>query len=212
MSKSSFPNRILRGVGPRWFVPNWSGQKSALYLTFDDGPGPYTARLSTMLASRGMTATFFLLATNLNGYETVVEQLESDGHTVALHGFSHISAWMNRPQHVVDDIKKGFECLSSLVKYPVCWYRPPFGRVTPWGIKAAGTLGMATILWDKNPRDYSRFSSAEEVQSSVSTWATAGSVVLLHENGKIWSNFDVQMNTLLDSLQHRSLQLKGLPR
>lgn len=59
-----------------------------VYLTFDDGPGPYTERLLDILDLYGVKATFFV--TNAQpGYQYVMAQEAARGHTVAIHTYSH---------------------------------------------------------------------------------------------------------------------------
>lgn len=58
-----------------------------IYLTFDDGPGPYTERLLDVLARYGVKATFFVTG---RGYADVIAKIAEQGHTVAIHTNSHI--------------------------------------------------------------------------------------------------------------------------
>ncbi|MGM9548494.1 MAG: immunoglobulin-like domain-containing protein [Faecousia sp.] len=57
-----------------------------IYLTFDDGPGPYTERLLDVLDSYGVKATFFV--TN-RGYGEMMRQIVDRGHSIGIHTVSH---------------------------------------------------------------------------------------------------------------------------
>ena len=57
-----------------------------IYLTFDDGPGPYTAQLLDILSKYHVKATFFVVNT---GYISMVQRIAAEGHTVALHTATH---------------------------------------------------------------------------------------------------------------------------
>lgn len=59
-----------------------------VYLTFDDGPGPYTERLLNILAQYNAKATFFVTAT-FPQYHWLIGREIREGHTVALHTASH---------------------------------------------------------------------------------------------------------------------------
>lgn len=59
-----------------------------IYLTFDDGPGPYTERLLDILDRYGVKATFFVTNAQPN-YRYVIAQEAARGHTVAPHTYSH---------------------------------------------------------------------------------------------------------------------------
>jgi peptidoglycan/xylan/chitin deacetylase (PgdA/CDA1 family) len=57
-----------------------------IYLTFDDGPGPHTARLLDVLAKYNVKATFFVVNT---GYAGTMARAAQEGHTVAMHTATH---------------------------------------------------------------------------------------------------------------------------
>lgn len=59
-----------------------------IYLTFDDGPGPYTAQLLDVLARYGVKATFFVTALN-SDYEDMIGRAYNEGHSIAVHTYSH---------------------------------------------------------------------------------------------------------------------------
>jgi len=59
-----------------------------IYLTFDDGPGPYTAQLLDVLDKYGVKATFFTTSTK-QAYSNMIAQEAARGHTVAVHTYSH---------------------------------------------------------------------------------------------------------------------------
>jgi len=61
-----------------------------IYLTFDDGPGPYTSRLLDILDKYNVKATFFV--TNQFGsqiYQNLIGEEARRGHTVAIHSYTH---------------------------------------------------------------------------------------------------------------------------
>ncbi len=57
-----------------------------IYLTFDDGPGPYTQQLLDTLAKYNVKVTFF---TKNGDYNYLIASEAAAGHTVAIHTFSH---------------------------------------------------------------------------------------------------------------------------
>lgn len=58
-----------------------------IYLTFDDGPGPYTAKLLDVLAKYNVKATFFV--TNKPNYNYLIGRMAQEGHAVGIHTASH---------------------------------------------------------------------------------------------------------------------------
>ena len=57
-----------------------------VYLTFDDGPGPYTAELLDVLAEHNVKATFFCVNT---GYDSLIARETREGHSVGIHSATH---------------------------------------------------------------------------------------------------------------------------
>ena len=57
-----------------------------IYLTFDDGPSPYTQRLLDILEAYGVKATFFVVS-NKNSH--MIGKIAAAGHTVAMHSTTH---------------------------------------------------------------------------------------------------------------------------
>lgn len=61
-------------------------QGKTIYLTFDDGPGPYTEELLDVLDSYGVKATFFVTDT---GYNKVMKEIVDRGHSIGIHTVTH---------------------------------------------------------------------------------------------------------------------------
>ena len=63
-----------------------SPKGKVIYLTFDDGPGPYTGQLLNILKKYNVKATFFV--TNA-GYEGIMRQIVEEGHSIGIHTMTH---------------------------------------------------------------------------------------------------------------------------
>ena len=62
--------------------------EKTVYLTFDDGPSPYTARLLDVLDRYGAKATFFVTAQDPRHYDQIARAYRA-GHAVGVHTTSH---------------------------------------------------------------------------------------------------------------------------
>jgi len=65
-------------------LPEKNGK--VIYLTFDDGPTPYTARLLEILDMYDVKATFFV--TNTSRIH-MIKDMAANGHKIAIHSASH---------------------------------------------------------------------------------------------------------------------------
>ena len=61
-----------------------SGGK-VIALTFDDGPGPYTAQLLDILEQYGAKATFFLIGSKVSAQADVLRRMHTRGHQLGNH-------------------------------------------------------------------------------------------------------------------------------
>lgn len=96
-----------------------------VYLTFDDGPGRYTARLLDILDKYGVKATFFV-TNQFPSYQNMIGEAHRRGHTIALHTFSHnYSNIYSSEDAYFDDLQKIHNiCVAqtgvtpSIVRFP----------------------------------------------------------------------------------------------
>lgn len=63
-------------------------KNKVIYLTFDDGPSAHTKKLLDVLRKYNVKATFFVVNTKPE-YDFNIKQAYLDGHSVALHTYSH---------------------------------------------------------------------------------------------------------------------------
>lgn len=79
---------------------NPNGQ--VIYLTFDDGPGPYTEKLLDVLKKYDIKVTFFVTDTK---YMDLLPRMKEEGHTVAMHTASHdYDTIYSRDEAYLDDL------------------------------------------------------------------------------------------------------------
>lgn len=69
-------------------VPEMVRPEKTIYLTFDDGPGPYTGELLDVLDKYGAKATFFVTG-NRPAYRDQITRAYNSGHSIGVHTYSH---------------------------------------------------------------------------------------------------------------------------
>lgn len=136
-------------------------------LTFDDGPGPYTAQLLDVLAQRGVVATFFVLGQQAERRPALVKRMLAEGHEVAGHSWSHPN--MRRLTHDAQrlELRKTSDLLAALGA-DIRYFRPPYGRYNADTRAAADSLGLTIMLWSLDSQDWKRRASRLEGLRSVS--------------------------------------------
>ena len=86
--------------------------KQICYLTFDDGPSGVTEEILQTLKDNDVQATFFVTGANPEHYG-LMKRIVEDGHTIALHTYSHDYANVySSEENYFADLKK----ISDLVE------------------------------------------------------------------------------------------------
>lgn len=116
--------RIVKVFPKNDYKPGVVSNKT-IYLTFDDGPGAHTARLLDILRNYNVKATFFVTGYN-NNYNDLLKRESDEGHTVALHSYSHnygiiyssIDAYMEDLLKIQDKVKSYTGTQSTIIRFP----------------------------------------------------------------------------------------------
>lgn len=128
-----------------------TGQQVA-YLTFDDGPTPFTPQILDLLKAADVKATFFLLAGQIERYPDVAKRILAEGHAVGLHGVTHVASKIYRsPQTVLQEMDTCNDVLQKITGVRTDLIRVPFGsypHLTPPYREAIAHSGYQ--LWDWN--------------------------------------------------------------
>ena len=61
-------------------------ENRTVYLTFDDGPGPFTEQLLDVLDHYGVKATFFVVDSE---YNHLMKEITDRGHSIGIHSVTH---------------------------------------------------------------------------------------------------------------------------
>jgi peptidoglycan/xylan/chitin deacetylase (PgdA/CDA1 family) len=149
-------------------------------LTFDDGPGPYTALALRILRHAHATATFFLVGRNLATWPNAAPA-EARLGVIGDHTWTH--AWLPAlsPQQVVTQLARTRAALARSTDRPVQLFRPPYGAHTGAIDRDATRLGMLEVLWSIDTRD-SEGASWAQIAEGVARELRPGAIVLMHEN------------------------------
>lgn len=147
-------------------------------LTFDDGPGPYTASLLDGLKERGVKVTFFMVGQNAKNYPETVRRIYAEGHQVAQHTYDHPTLSTKTDDQVrwqlntTDDILNGH--LGMSFNYML---RPPYGD---YKSRTLEIIGKPAIFWSVDPLDW-KYRNSDTVCKNIVSGAFDGAVVLAHD-------------------------------
>lgn len=80
------------GLYEDMYVPapsEYKNESGTIYLTFDDGPSPYTYNILNYLDEFGIKATFFVVPTRTDDCYETLREIVRRGHSIGVHSSSH---------------------------------------------------------------------------------------------------------------------------
>ncbi|MBQ8683560.1 MAG: polysaccharide deacetylase family protein [Clostridia bacterium] len=156
--------------------------KKLVALTFDDGPGPYTARLLDGLKERGVRATFFVLGTRVSSYPELIKRMAAEGHEVGNHSQGHKELTKLSAASIKTEMDSCATKIKNLIGHEPTVMRCPYGSYNN-AVKAyAKEKNIPIIQWDVDTRDWeSKNVTAILNKTFASNGVSDGSIVLLHD-------------------------------
>lgn len=157
-----------------------------IYLTFDDGPGAHTARLLDILKKYGIKATFFV--TGFGDDDLILREFK-DGHTVALHSYTHDYSYVySSIDNFFTDLKMVQDRVKSITGQAVTLIRFPGGSSNLVSTRYdGGSHIMSRLVEEVTNRGFTYFdwniSSGDAGQTTDSDVVYENVVYALKEGG-----------------------------
>lgn len=150
-------------------------------LSFDDGPFTLTPQFVRMLRANGAVATFFMIGEQVNpGFRATLREELRNGDALGDHTWTHPD--LLESGEVFSQLKGTREVIRRETGYTPCVFRPPYGDYDGSVISTARSLGLATILWEVDPSDYT-LPGVSTIEQRVLSQVRPGSIILSHDGG-----------------------------
>ena len=175
-----------------------SRERARVALTFDDGPSDYTSQIISILDDRHAEGTFSVVGSQVAGRERVLRRALRSGNDLANHANSHSLS----PSAA--DMRLANNRIESATGFRPCVFRPPYGNLGSGLVAGAWALGMATVMWDVDTRDWTN-PGASAIVSAVGS-ARPGSIILMHDGGGYRGQTVAALPSVISSLRARGLE------
>lgn len=190
----------------KWLYPRatWRMDKNekAVYLTFDDGPIPEsTPFILETLAKYDAKATFFMVGENVLRYHDLYNRIKEDGHRVGNHTFNHWGGF----RHATLKYNANVEQANELIKSNL--FRPPHGWML-WQQYFWIGRKYRIVMWDLLTRDYSKWTTSEDVVRTVKRYARNGSIITFHDSLKSIDKLKKALPEVLEWLKNEGYEFK----
>lgn len=150
---------------------------ACIALTYDDGPGPYTAAVLDALDSRRAAATFFVQGVYLGRWGHMLLRMRDEGHQIANHTWSHPNLTKLSAAQVTSQITRNNDAIEAITGSAPTMFRPPYGAYNATVLAAAP---LPAIIWSRDTGDWMEPGEDVLFQRAV-TNARPGDIVLLHD-------------------------------
>jgi len=178
-------------------------------VTFDDGPGKYTAIVLRQLRKAGGRATFFLVGRSVDRFPDAARP-ERELAAIGEHSMTHANLPTLSAAAARAEIASGKAKALAATGKPVDLFRPPYSNRNAKLDREIARQQMAEILWDVDSAD-SRITPPagfHEISARVRKNAHPGAIVLMHENR---GQTIRAMRSILPALEKRRLELVTVP-
>jgi peptidoglycan/xylan/chitin deacetylase (PgdA/CDA1 family) len=165
-------------------------ERKVVYLTFDDGPGKYTAELLNILKQNDAKATFFLIGANVKQFPELVKREKEEGHYVGMHSITHEFKQLYTNGQFVNEMKEDQSLIANIIGESPKLTRPPYGskpglnealrnKVVEANLKVWDwTIDSLDWTYNKMPVDTA---AAKIVQNVLAGATEPQEVILMHD-------------------------------
>jgi peptidoglycan/xylan/chitin deacetylase (PgdA/CDA1 family) len=179
-------------------------------LTFDDGPDPAaTPNLLEVLRRHKIKAAFFPIGTKARDYPEMIKQIDQEGHILGNHSFRH--AWWTNfliSGPLDREIRTAQEVIDAAIGKIPAYFRPPMGLTNPHLRGRLKKHGLSVLGWDVRPFDTT--ASLEKVIKRVLKKIRNGSIIALHDTGRVPADLARLADELVTKIQERKYTFSGL--
>jgi len=151
-----------------------------LAITFDDGPGEYTAQILDILERHGARATFCIIGNLAESKRGLIARAFEAGCEIIGHSWSHRSLTRLAAQEIKREILDTHAAIESITGAATQIYRVPYGAINDRVKQVSQELGFPIISWSVDPRDW-EVKDADLVYDLIIDSADDGAIIICHD-------------------------------
>ncbi|HLS89026.1 MAG TPA: polysaccharide deacetylase family protein [Sphingobacteriaceae bacterium] len=155
-------------------------RRPAVALTFNITWGDQVPpAILKSLAEHGVPATFFVAGPWAEAHPEVLQALVEAGHEVGTSGARNLDLTQFNPEDLEGELQAAVAALADAAGVRTLYFRPPGGSYDDRVLQTAAELGLVTVLWDVDSRDWLQ-PGPEQIAAQVLRSVQPGSIILLH--------------------------------
>jgi peptidoglycan/xylan/chitin deacetylase (PgdA/CDA1 family) len=192
------------------FVKEGAARGRDIALTFDDGPGPYTPGVLSVLEHFRVRATFFVIGQMLRYFSASAVRELRDGDVIGDHTETHpeMAALSARDQH--EELFEQIARIELLGGPRPVLFRPPYGSFDATTMRELHALHLLMVLWSVDTDDYLQPGASVIVQHALAG-AHPGAIILMHDAGGTRTQTVEALPEIIRGLRARGYHLVTVP-
>ena len=176
--------------------------RRVIALTFDDGPGPYTAQVLSVLEQYHVPATFFEIGEEVAANPQLTKMVSDAGYPVEDHTWNHpdlTTIPLSQYPFEIDQTQNEITQVTGLT--PDC-VRPPYDAMDPTVLEQLGDRGLTAMSYSIDADDW-KLPGVSAIVDSVVNAAFPGAVADLHDGGGDRSETVAALPAIITELEAR---------
>ncbi len=159
-------------------VAMMQGAQPCVALTFDDGPdADLTPKLLSILESKGVNATFFVVGFRAQNAPDPVARANRDGDEIGNHSWDHPVLPSLASDAVVRELTRTDDVIQKIIGHMPAYSRAPYGSMST---RVAGLTSRTFVAWNVDTLDW-RYPDVARITSTAVNKAVNGSIILMHD-------------------------------
>lgn len=162
----------------------------------------YLTDILATLKKRNVSASFFLEGRWAQNNPELAKMIESAGHEIGNHSYSHPDMAKISSSRIREEIQKTNEVLKAISDQPVQWFGPPSGSFRDETVQIAAQENLKTVMWTVDTVDWKK-PSPEQWLNRVLGKVHNGAMILMHPTDSTAKSLD----RLIIQLKQKNLQI-----
>ena len=186
-------------------------QHREVALTFDDGPGPFTPQVLSVLQRENVPATFFQVGELQKYFHASTSQIISMGDPIGDHTYSH-APMSHLPAS--EQQSQLLQQVAAIRQYGAPFprlFRPPYGYWNRTTLALLHKYRMLMILWSVDTEDF-KLPGASTIVHEIVDHARPGSIFLMHDAGGNRSQTVAALPEIIRGLRAKGYKLVTVPK
>jgi len=209
--KNAENQAINRTLAYTPYVRVAGAQHKEIALTFDDGPGPYTPQVVSVLEHEKVPGTFFEVGVSDQYFHAGTSDIVAAGFPIGDHTLNHFAMSHLSP---ADQKAQLLQQTKVIAQYGAPFprlFRPPYGLWDNDTIALLKKYRMLMVMWTVDTNDYTKPGVTAIVHAAVSG-AQPGAIILMHDAGGDRSETVAALPTIIRDLRAKGYKLVTVPK